>query len=313
MPTGRCGRWPAGHPLPSKCRSTAVSRGGCGATRSRPPTPRPTAAGCCSRPTPPSTTDCSTSSPSPTCPSCAFCGCCPPCSAAPTCASPTSRSSGAAACGSAPTARSCSTPTAIRSRALPVEIEAVPAAVRVLVPRLMSLLGVKIAAARGVGALARRAGRGGGTSLPGKLLIRLEPHAIGELAGRLPRGQRGDLGHQRQDDHGGDDGRRARAGGHPPRAQPRRREHGRGRGLHAARRRPRAARHRRRVGPVRGRRVLARSRQRRARPARGAARQPVSRSARPLRRAGDDRRALGRRGRRRCPMPRDWFSTPTIR
>jgi lipid II isoglutaminyl synthase (glutamine-hydrolysing) len=52
----------------------------------------------------------------------------------------------------------------------------------------VSLLGVKVAAARGVGALARRAGRGGGTSLPGKLLIRLEPHAIGELAGRLPRG-----------------------------------------------------------------------------------------------------------------------------
>ena len=52
----------------------------------------------------------------------------------------------------------------------------------------MSLLGAKIVAARGVGALARRAGRGGGTSLPGKLLIRLEPHAIGELAGRLTRG-----------------------------------------------------------------------------------------------------------------------------
>jgi UDP-N-acetylmuramyl tripeptide synthase len=52
----------------------------------------------------------------------------------------------------------------------------------------MSMLSVKIAAARGVGALARRAGRGGGTSLPGKLLIRLEPHAIRELAARLPRG-----------------------------------------------------------------------------------------------------------------------------
>ncbi len=52
----------------------------------------------------------------------------------------------------------------------------------------MSMLGAKIAAARAVGGLARRAGRGGGTSLPGKVLIRLEPHAIGELAGRLPRG-----------------------------------------------------------------------------------------------------------------------------
>ncbi len=52
----------------------------------------------------------------------------------------------------------------------------------------MSLLAAKLAAARAVGDLARRAGRGGGTSLPGKVLIRLEPHAIGELAGRLPRG-----------------------------------------------------------------------------------------------------------------------------
>ena len=33
-----------------------------------------------------------------------------------------------------------------------------------------------------------RAGRGGGTSLPGKVLTRLEPHAIGRLAGRLPHG-----------------------------------------------------------------------------------------------------------------------------
>jgi lipid II isoglutaminyl synthase (glutamine-hydrolysing) len=52
----------------------------------------------------------------------------------------------------------------------------------------MSGLAAKIAAARAVGGLARRAGRGGGTSLPGKVLIRLEPHAIAELAARLPRG-----------------------------------------------------------------------------------------------------------------------------
>ena len=52
----------------------------------------------------------------------------------------------------------------------------------------MSALAPKLAAARAVGALARRAGRGGGTSLPGKVLIRLEPHAISELAARLPRG-----------------------------------------------------------------------------------------------------------------------------
>lgn len=50
------------------------------------------------------------------------------------------------------------------------------------------LLGPKLAVARAVGALARRTGRGGGTSLPGKVLVRLEPHAIGALAGRLPQG-----------------------------------------------------------------------------------------------------------------------------
>jgi UDP-N-acetylmuramyl tripeptide synthase len=52
----------------------------------------------------------------------------------------------------------------------------------------MSLLTPKILAARTVGTLARRAGRGGGTSLPGKVLLRLEPHAIGELSARLPQG-----------------------------------------------------------------------------------------------------------------------------
>jgi UDP-N-acetylmuramyl tripeptide synthase len=51
----------------------------------------------------------------------------------------------------------------------------------------VTLLGVKVAAARGVGALSRRTGRGG-TSLPGRLLLRLEPHAIGALARRLERG-----------------------------------------------------------------------------------------------------------------------------
>jgi UDP-N-acetylmuramyl tripeptide synthase len=43
------------------------------------------------------------------------------------------------------------------------------------------------AAARAAGALSRRTGRGG-TSLPGKVLLRLEPDAIGTLADRLPQG-----------------------------------------------------------------------------------------------------------------------------
>jgi len=51
----------------------------------------------------------------------------------------------------------------------------------------MTVLDAKVAAARAAGALSRRAGRGG-TSLPGKLLMRLEPHAIRRLAGRLPNG-----------------------------------------------------------------------------------------------------------------------------
>ncbi|HUB03878.1 MAG TPA: Mur ligase family protein [Solirubrobacteraceae bacterium] len=52
----------------------------------------------------------------------------------------------------------------------------------------MTMLSAKIAAARAVGELARRAGRGGGTSLPGKVLMALEPGAISELSARLPRG-----------------------------------------------------------------------------------------------------------------------------
>ena len=42
--------------------------------------------------------------------------------------------------------------------------------------------------ARGVGALSRRLGRGGGTSAPGRVLLRLRPQAIQELGGALPRG-----------------------------------------------------------------------------------------------------------------------------
>jgi lipid II isoglutaminyl synthase (glutamine-hydrolysing) len=51
----------------------------------------------------------------------------------------------------------------------------------------VSLLDTKVLAARAVGGLARRSGRGG-TSLPGKLLVAIEPRAIERLAARLPRG-----------------------------------------------------------------------------------------------------------------------------
>jgi lipid II isoglutaminyl synthase (glutamine-hydrolysing) len=46
----------------------------------------------------------------------------------------------------------------------------------------------KLAAARGIGALSRRSGRGGGTTLPGRILLRLEPEAVARLATRLDGG-----------------------------------------------------------------------------------------------------------------------------
>src|SRR5581483_5044235 len=49
-------------------------------------------------------------------------------------------------------------------------------------------LAVEAAAARAAGALSRLAGRGGGTTLPGKLLWKVDPRAIDRLASRLPRG-----------------------------------------------------------------------------------------------------------------------------
>jgi lipid II isoglutaminyl synthase (glutamine-hydrolysing) len=52
----------------------------------------------------------------------------------------------------------------------------------------VTLLAPKVAAAKAVGTLVRAARRGGGTSLPGKVLTRLEPHAIGLLARRLSHG-----------------------------------------------------------------------------------------------------------------------------
>ena len=52
----------------------------------------------------------------------------------------------------------------------------------------MALLDAKILVSRAVGSLARRAGRGGGTSLPGRVLMSLEPDAISLLAARLPLG-----------------------------------------------------------------------------------------------------------------------------
>ncbi len=54
--------------------------------------------------------------------------------------------------------------------------------------RLPIPLAVESAAARVAGALSRVAGRGGGTTIPGKLLWKLDPGAIDLLARRLPQG-----------------------------------------------------------------------------------------------------------------------------
>jgi UDP-N-acetylmuramyl tripeptide synthase len=51
-----------------------------------------------------------------------------------------------------------------------------------------ALFGAKRLAARAVGAASRASGRGGGTTLPGRLLLRLDPRAISRLGSRLDRG-----------------------------------------------------------------------------------------------------------------------------
>src|SRR6478609_1091944 len=54
--------------------------------------------------------------------------------------------------------------------------------------RLPIPLAAEAAAMRAAGVLSRVAGRGGGTTLPGKLLWKLDPGAIDRRARRLPQG-----------------------------------------------------------------------------------------------------------------------------
>jgi lipid II isoglutaminyl synthase (glutamine-hydrolysing) len=54
--------------------------------------------------------------------------------------------------------------------------------------RPSALFGPKVALAKATGAVSRRSGRGGGTTLPGRLLLRLAPDALGRLAEGLARG-----------------------------------------------------------------------------------------------------------------------------
>ena len=49
----------------------------------------------------------------------------------------------------------------------------------------MTAFGAKLAAARAVGTASRISGRGGGTTLPGRLLLRMEPDALRRLGARL--------------------------------------------------------------------------------------------------------------------------------
>jgi UDP-N-acetylmuramyl tripeptide synthase len=50
------------------------------------------------------------------------------------------------------------------------------------------LFGAKVALARAIGAASRASGRGGGTTLPGRVLLRLEPEAIARLGAGLDHG-----------------------------------------------------------------------------------------------------------------------------
>jgi len=54
--------------------------------------------------------------------------------------------------------------------------------------RARPLFGAKLALSRAIGAASRRSGRGGGTTLPGRVLLRLEPEAIARLGAGLDHG-----------------------------------------------------------------------------------------------------------------------------
>ena len=95
-----------------------------------------------------------------------------------------------------------------------------------------------------------RPGRGGGTTLPGKLVWKLDPGAIDALAGRLAAGGRARLRDERED-HDDRDGRVDSLPHAPARLEPLRCEPRVGRRLHPARSARRGA------GPARGRRVRA--------------------------------------------------------
>ena len=64
-------------------------------------------------------------------------------------------------------------------------------------------LALELALARSVGRLSRLAGRGGGTTLPGKILATIDPDARHDARRTASGGHRRRLGHERQDDDRG--------------------------------------------------------------------------------------------------------------
>ena len=149
---------------------------------------------------------------------------------------------------------------------LPVTVRALPSAVRVIVPAMSRARRRRSwPRARSAG-LARRAGRGGGTSLPGKVLMRLEPHAIARARGAAAARLGGDLGDERQDHDRRDDGRRSLERAGIPLVHNRAGANMAG-GVASTllARRARRRQDRRRARAVRGRRVLARPDRARAR------------------------------------------------
>ena len=171
--------------------------------------------------------------------------------------------------------------------------------------RMSARLSLETSAARLVGRLSRAAGRGGGTTLPGKLVWRLDPGALDALAGRLPLGVA--LVSRRT-------GRRR------PRRWPRRSSRRTAPRVESLGREPRFRASRRRCSPhgtpisaPRGRRVRAAGDAAPHPASRRRAGQPVPRPARPLRRArahrgalacGGDELAPGRARRERRRSPR---------
>ena len=194
---------------------------------------------------------------------------------------------------------------------LPVSLRVLPRALSVLVPPGLgsehgALFGAKSPRARAIGAASRASGRGGGTTLPGRVLLRLAPDAIARLGAGLDRGATIVSATNGKTTTAGMIAAVLGADGRAARPQPGRLEHDLG-GRHGA---ARAARPR---GPVRGRRGLAAAGERAARPLADRPRQPLPRPARPLRRDRGAGRASGRRRSTGGPAAPASCSTPTTR